>query len=362
MRKTWFVTAWMFVLVVSLAGMAGCRGVSAERMRTAPLALVLEGGRRSRIHVIDLDAGTVLRTIRLRSLALDMAVQPRARRIVTAQCGGIGNDADRRCGIVDLKRGGSCRYVDLGVPNPSFVEVLGDHAVVSLGFEQKEGLVAKVVDVSAASVTRSGHVPPGTGRIRRVGDQLYASVSPRPGVPDSATQLCRVSPNSLEVSRVATVALESFSVTADVERAPDPTVLLVGWRGHSGAQRARSCEVWRIKTTDGRVVGRVAVPGLLGGAEDACAFGDRLAILDVDSVAEKAAPARVVVLDRDLKRQRVIPLESRDAAIAASGTKLLILDAGAGRLLEVSPVSMRVIRDSPIKLIQPAGARLAAME
>lgn len=362
MRKAWFVTAWVFVLVVGLCGVTGCRGVSADRMRSAPLALVLEGGRRGRIHVIDLNAGTELATIRLRSLALDMAVQPQARRIVTAQCGGIGNDADRRCGIVDLKRGGRCRYVNLGVPNPSFVEVAGDRAVLSLGFEQKEGLVAKVVDVPTGRLEASGHIPPGTGRIRRVGEELYAPVSPRQGRADGATQLCRVSPESLAVSRVATVALESFSVTADVERTAAPTVLLVGWRGHSGEQRARSCEVWRVRTTDGQVVGRVAVRGLLGGPEDACAFGDRLAILDADSVAEKAALARVVVLDRELKTQRIIPLKSRDAALAVRGDRLLILDAGAGCLMEVDPVSLRVVRGLPVKLDQPAGARLAVIE
>jgi hypothetical protein len=362
MRKTWLGVALAFALVVGLYGVAGCKGVSADRMRTAPLALVLEGGRRGRIHVIDLNAGTELAVIRLRSLALDMAVQPQARRVVTAQCGGIGNDADRRCGIVDLKRGGRCRYVDLGVPNPSFVEVAGGRAVLSLGFEQKEGLVAKVVNVSSGRLESSGHIPPGTGRIRRVGEELYAPVSPQQGSAQGATQLCRISPESLAISRVATVALESFSVTADVERDDAPTVLLVGWRGHSGEQRARSCEVWRVRTTDGRVVGRVAIPGLLGGAEDACKFGDRLAVLDVDTVAEKAAPARVVVLDRDLKRQRVIPLKSRDAALAVRGDRLLILDAGAGSLMEADPVSMRVVRDLPVKLSQPAGARLAVIE
>lgn len=362
MRNLRFGVASALVLIVVMAGLAGCGGGSTARMRSAPLALVLEGGRRSRIHVIDLNAGTELAAIRLRSMALDMAVLPKTRRVITAQCGGIGGDADRRCGIVDLRRGGRCRYVDLGVPNPSFVEVTGDRAVLSMGFEQKEGLVAKVVDVSKSRLVRSGHVPAGTGRLTAVDGVLYAPVTSQAGGAGVATHLASVSPESLAVSQVATVGLETFGVVPDVEQGSASTVLLVGWRGHSGAERSRSCEVWRVRTTDGEVVDRAGVPGLLGGAEDACTFGRNLAILDADSVAKKAADARVVILDRTLKTRRVMRLASRDAAIAARGDGLLILDAGAGRLMEVEPDSLRVVREIRVKLTQPAGARLAAIE
>lgn len=345
------------MLAVSASiGVAACSRATAPVSGRKSLALVLEGKRKSTVHVVDLERGTVVGSVRLRSFCSAIAADRETKTVVTAQAGGIANDADDVVGLIDLTRQLRVRYVKLAMRNPDDVAVADGWACVVHGVETARGMVATPVEVATGRVGRTGTLPATIAALQRVGGRTMSSIE----VPGSSKlrALVSVEPRTMAVSRIATVALESFRIAGEAGN----EVVVVGWQTHSGL-RGLACEVWRIDARDGSVRSRQPLRGLGAGADDAVAIGDRLAVLDADSAEALGSPAAVVIYDlRSARRLATLRLRGTPVAISACGDQLLVADGVAGRLSIVDPKTARTIRTVRLGLREPVSLRIEPLD
>ena len=158
------VIATAALLAGAALALASVRAAGRPRpVVVGPLAGVLMvSGRGSDLVVADVGAMRVVRTIRLRSLATDVAFDASSGLIVTAQAGGVGDGADDVIGEADA-RTGDVRYVRLACPNPGNVACVAGRAYVLHGMVDPKGMVVTRVDVARARVDGTSHVPEGPG-------------------------------------------------------------------------------------------------------------------------------------------------------------------------------------------------------
>lgn len=309
-------------LAATIIAVVGCSGPgSRARLAEAPLAVVVtQRLKNPEVHLIDLERGVEAGRFTVRSLALGADVDPRTRRIVTAQSGGAGDEADEVLGIVDLNRGTAVRYEPLWVPNPGDVAIAGGRAIAIHGWAQPKGLCATVLDVRSASIAATGHVPDGMGRLSRVGDTVY--------VPYWRGQ----------ASGVGTVTLGSLASTGLAMRpivSPVPgSALVVADPSAETAGRIVLGDREYVRFDDSRgALARGALPDVRMRVTSAAVVGDSIAVVDADPADRPETPGAVSVIDpATLRETRRIALQGSDAAVAGWRDLLLVADAKAHRL------------------------------
>ena len=323
----------------ALAAVAGC--ASGESLK-GPTVGVLET--RGRVHLVDLESGEVRRTHRLRSPAYDIDADPDTGFFVTAQSGGVGNEADDRLGVVDVRGPRGVRYVKLPMPNPGGVAVVGNGRVVlDHGIQEKEGMFVCLADTKSMSVVRSGHVPDNNTPMRVIDGVGWASCVDM----DGRASLRRVNTETLDSEEV--LGGGDFPIIWD--SGPEG---LYGWlieepgkarvaRFHPKTGAVEASASVAFEDGPGAMVtsrGRLVVADFTG--EDLDRHGSRLLVID-PATLEVEREIRVPGGPCDLKawRDRVVVAVYRDKT-------LRIVDPANGltertiRLPEMSPLPFNI--------------------
>jgi hypothetical protein len=315
------------LLAVASVMLVSMRGAGTARPVVGPLAAVLtvtDGG--SDLVVADVGARRVVRRIHLRSLATDVAVDTSSGLVVTAQAGGVGDDADDVLGITDV-RSGDVRYVGLGCPNPGNVVCVDGRAVVLHGMVGPAGMVVSRVDVARARLAGTTHVPEGPGVWSAGADSVWTAGRSSLAGPETVVRL--------RVSDLSTAALCPPASTVVAE--PEGTLLLLRGGGADGAAAA----VQRV-AANGSEAASGSPSGLLHGAQSAVRVGDRLVVGDWSGTSPESR--RLSVLDaRTLEASGTIAIAGVPCATVACGRMLLVVDRMVGSLLEVDPETRRTV-------------------
>ncbi len=129
-----------------------------------------------RLHIVDLERGEVWRTLRLRSVAYDIAADPAVGCYLTAQAGGLGAATDDRLGIIGDRGAARPSYVRLPRENPTGVEVVSPGvAIVNHGIFSDQGAFVSVVDTKRRSVIATGAVPDNNGPLVAAAGAVWSS-------------------------------------------------------------------------------------------------------------------------------------------------------------------------------------------
>jgi len=333
MRRRWLLAGTITVLtgaLVVVIGSAFLPGATAPIGTDAPLAAVLvpKAGR-SELVVVDLDRAVVARRIVLRSLVTDIAADPTGDRVVGAQTGGVGDQADDAISIVD-PRDGDAQYVTLPRSDPSQVECIAGRAFVLHSWVDAEGYFVTAVDLASGAVTSTLHAPDGTGMWDAAGGNLWTVAAPMGGPSRSLT---RMDPVALQPTAVACAGVYPTAVVTDGE---DVVVLGSGPDGPAGAGSAAL-----LDSGTGSIVATATVPGLPHGAQLGTVTGGALVI--ADWVGELPESNTVAVLDgRTFKPIGSIRVGSAPCALAGYRDRLLVVDRVEGVLRCVDPRTGKV--------------------
>jgi hypothetical protein len=291
------------------------------------VVLVPDAGR-STLVVVDLQAGAVARRVGLRSTVTDIAVDASSGIVVGAQAGGLGADADRVASLTDA-RSGVVRYVELPIPDPGDVACTDGLAFMLHSTVDMSGTVFSVVDVAAASVEASGHVPGFPGPWVSAGGAIWTAGEDAVGAPS----LRRLDPRSLSVTPFALGDLVPAALTAAGGR---PLVL-----GALGAEEA-SGVVALVDPSDGSVLATASPVGLVRAPRIATQVGQRLVIGDWSGDPPESRALRVLD-SATLRDLGALPVDGVPCALAAWGDLLLVVDREDGRLLVMDPASGRTL-------------------
>lgn len=164
------VLATVLVAMACLSLVTGCE----RQVPTGATAGVLDPS--GRLHIVDLERGQVWRTLRLRSVAYDIAADPEVGCYLTAQAGGLGQATDDRLGIIGDRGAAHPAYVRLPRENPTGVEVVSPGvAVVNHGIFSDQGALVSVVDTKRRSVISTGAVPDNNGPLAAAAGAVWSS-------------------------------------------------------------------------------------------------------------------------------------------------------------------------------------------
>ncbi len=328
-----FVTA---AVLVRNAG--GGEGVAARP--GADLAVVMLG-HPDRLVTVDLDRMTVVSDVGLRSLPTDLVLD-RDGRAVTAQAGGIGDEADDVVGVCDVRAGGRVRYLKLAYPNPGFLVTVGARVFAMHGIAYKDGLAVSVVDTRAMRTVRSGLLPDGPGCTMAVADgSIWTLASDPASLEATDSELCgpkviitRVDPDTLVRRAIGGVRAVANQVVAT---APHRLALLSGRLGLGPAA------VTDIDATTGEAGHATVLPDLRHGAMMGCLVGERLAVSEWDGGDPSDEGEWIAWLDSGtLARQGSIRISGGPCAMAPWGDRLVVIERTTGRLLVVDLRTARV--------------------
>lgn len=315
------------LLMLLVFPLTGCGGRSPI---DAPVAAVMDA--KGAVVLVDLDQGTVIDTVQMRSWTSDIAADKAAGEFVTAQSGGVGDDADDAIGVIDVRGDRSVKYVTLPRPNPGGVEVTGPGRVlVDHGWMEPEGMFACLVDTQAGKVVRQGYVPDNANPLRTADGVAWST-----GV-DTMT-------DELSLRRVDTETLASEVVT----RGGDYSVGIecATPTGPAGWLRRLDGETL-LARFDGKT-GAVEATGavdFLDGAGRLVSAGGRLVAVDYNGEDVERTGDRLVVFDGEtLQQERVISLKGEPTDIAAWGDKVVVVTAGDEKLHVIDPASGDVER------------------
>jgi hypothetical protein len=338
-------------VAVFLAGIATIvfvgRGATAAPPAVGPLAVVLvPAGNSSELVVADVGARSVVRRIRLRSLATDVAVESSTGVVVTAQAGGVGETADHVLGVAD-PRSGDVRYVDLGCPNPGDVACVRGRAIVLHGIVDESGMVVTAVDVATSRIVGRGHAPDGPGIWTAGPDSVFTAGG---AVDSTAAALVRLRASDLVMSRVAPAGTLNGVATEE-----SGSLLLL--RG--GDASSASPAVERLSST-GSFITSGPVTGLVHGARMAVRVGDLIVVGDWSGSSPESD--RLAVLDaRTLQGRGTIVVGGAPCALAAAGDRLVVVDRLGGTLRIVDPVTRRVTGSIDLRARDLAFAKVVVM-
>jgi len=316
--------------VVAAALRAGAEQPGAASSPDEDLAVVLApGSSRTKLVVVDLDRRAVVRRIALRSLATDIDIDERTGLIVAAQTGGIGDEADDAVSIVD-PRTGRVRYVTLPVRDPASVVCLDGRAYVLHSVLTTGGLVASVVDVASARVAGSGRVPDGPGLWARAAGALWAA---------------RVrGEQGWDVVRVDTGTLSAAAFEPDaplVSGLGEARGRLVLLGGGSGAGPGGPASVRLVDPASGVVIASCTATALPYPARSAAQAADTLVVGDWGG--QEPETRRLAVLDAETLAPRgVVDVPGVPCALAAWGSRIVVVERTRGTLLVIDPISRAV--------------------
>lgn len=323
------VVAWR---VIPPRGSAAPRG--------SDLAVVMLGGE-NRLVTVDLSAMRVVSDVHLRSMPTDLSIDLSTGLAVTAQAGGIAEDADDVVGVYDVRAGGAVDYVELGCPNPGFVTAAGGTAYVGHGMLRLGGMALSVVDLKRRATAREGLMPENPGvPFGLDGTTLWTLEMDPASLEGTAAD----GPAELFVTGVDRVTLSRRRLGG--ARAGVNQVLPAGGgrllllSGRPGAQPAMVTEVDSTTGKEGR---SVPLPGLTHGAARGCVAGRWLAVSEWDGGDLSDEGTWVAWLDRDglgsPKRMRV---PGGPCALAGWGERLVVVERATARLLVIDTATSRV--------------------
>lgn len=336
------------IAVAAAAVLAACRSV--ERRAGVPVehaaaAVLLSGP--NRLVTVDLEEERVAADVRLRSLALDVAVDPSSGRAVTAQCGGIADQADDVAGVYDMREGGPVRYVRLPCPNPGVVAFVGGRAFIEHGVYGSDGLFLSVLDPVRLRVTRTGRLPDGPGAwllpTRHGMGLLATSQVPSAelaGVPggesgpppeaDGRLRYVCVHPSDLSTHAVGDAPAGTNSMGSDGEG----SVALFG---------VADGKAWCAELPGGS--GRVHPIRLrgVGSVGSGCLAGRHIVVAPLDESERPARTCDLTVAQRGSgRRVGTIRVEGSVCDLAPWGDLVLAVTRDPCRLLVVDPAGFRV--------------------
>lgn len=301
------------------------------------MVLTTERGLKARLTAVDLETGEVVTAVRLRSTALDMAVDPEERLVVTAQCGGVSTDADNALGVYDVDRGGRVHYVELEYPSPGVpVHTGGGRMVFEHGWMDSEGLVVGLFDARARAVVRMGRVPDFMGGLAPGGGALWGMSG---HVDRDERELRRIDPETLRSEVVTTVPSSMVMSIVDagggrmlalVTDDLPPEVRVEVHRFDGTARSLESDPAGSVRFDDGPASGSAVI-------------GDLVAIPDFSDVDPLDRGDRVLLFSSDGHRG---PTEVRvpggPVAVRAWGAKFVVLEQYTGRILTIDPATAAV--------------------
>lgn len=330
-EHAWLLAGGLSVLAcaVGAAVFVGAQQAPTPNARGRVSVVLVPALTGSRLVSVDLESGRVVRTVTLRSLAMDIEADPGSGIVVGAQTGGIGPEADDALSFAD-PRSGSVTYAKLPSIDPSQVELSSGRALVLHAVVEPEGFVACAVDTGSREVVREGHVPVATGLWSAASGNVWTAVATSGPVPFA---LVKVDPSTFATS---SGPLLDF-VPAGVASA-DGGALVLGGTGAPGAMTAR---IARLDAASGAVVTSAAVDGLPHGAQSAVAVGRYLVVGDWNG--EDPETASLAVLDAaTLRRVGTLTVAATPCALAADGDRLLVVDRISGTLVCADPTTGKV--------------------
>lgn len=318
------------VVCVCLAGYAAwtLRPLSRAERQADVAVVLLQSRTGSELAVVDLKRFSLVRRVKLKSLCLSIDGDAPSRTVVTAQCGGPGNEAGWEAGLLALGKDRSPRYVRLPVPNPSDVAVSGGLAHIVHGFEQAGGTCVSTVRLPKGRVVAHRHV---------------SKSSQRPEASSGVVLLPVAGETLAEGGAPGGVVVLSASMPATLPSTIPATAVTV--LAGSGKQRrvvARSVDgTWFLRSLDvraGRTSAPVALPTVEKGIFVAAAAGNRAALADADGI-DLDDPGRTVLVSDDVAtgRWRRVQVAGSPSALAWYGKRLLVVDGLKDRLLEFGP-------------------------
>jgi len=299
--------------------------------------VVLNQAPEAALHFVDLESGREVRRVKLRSPAIDLDAG--CGRVVTAQCGGVGSDADDVVGVYDALRGGRTGYFDSVAPNPVDVTLLSSStAVVSNGWLDSKGIVISLVDVVRRTTVREGRVPDMTDAPALVGGQLWAH-SIR--VDGTKRQLRRIDSRSLR-SVVVTEGPGAPIVVVGDRDDPDRMFAMSPW---NRAPSPRRVQLHRFDGTPGSLAGGGRTYEFEDGPGRSAMIGDVLALADFTDIDPQHHGTRVLLTRPAVSGEvRYVNVPGGPAAICVWRGRFLVLESRTGRILSIDPQSGAVSR------------------
>jgi len=319
---------------VTGTGQWGASGAPTPANRPLAAVLVPEPGRTASVVIVDLDASRVVRRVHLRSAASEIALDATSGLLVTAQCGGVGSDADDVAGIVN-PRTGEVSYTHLERPNPGSVVTMAGRAYVMHGWTDtgREGtFFLSVLDPVSGTVESTGVVPQtaslfqgGAGRLWTTGRRTEAGDDWR---------LMTVSPADLSTAEVGG---DGKSITSVIDGGS--ALYLLSTR--LPTEETTSGRVTELDPTTLRTRRTAELSGLRYGAIRGAVTAKRLAV--IDDIGEDRPSRAVTLVDRsDLGVVRTVKVPGIPAAVAAWGERFVLVDREGGKLLVLDADSGRV--------------------
>lgn len=344
----------MAMALFSLAALTGCVG-SAEGGRAieGPVLAVLAYSP-DEVILIEPESLSVIKHVRLRSMGTDPVALPGRRTFVTAQCGGVGDEADDAIALIDLRQSGRVRYVDLPEPNPGqVVAVHGDAVLVSCGMWDPDGIPVMRVDLEGGATVSRATVANAYDRLVVAAQSLW-TIGPEGPEIDTPVFTTRRTTLDLAASQVVPVDGEPLLIAPDGESTS--TILAVRITGGVTS-------VSRLSAVTLEVIDSCAVDGLRNGIWQVVEAGDLLVLRDSSGVDMSDPGGPLIVLDRaTLRELRRIDVGGSVASIAAIGTTLYAVTWDSGELVKVDPVSGAVLQRVLLKGLDGTMLQLAAMD
>jgi hypothetical protein len=304
------------------------------------LAVVMLGGE-DRLVTVDLSAMRVVSDVRLRSMPTDLSLDASTGLAVTAQAGGIAQDADDVAGVFDVRAGGAVDYVELGCANPGLVTASGGTAYVSHGMLRNGGMVLSVVDLKRRMAVREGLMPEGPGvPIGLDGNELWTLEIDPASLEDTASD----SPARLFVTAVdrdTLIRRRLGRARTDANQVlPAGGSRLLVLSGRAGSGPAAVTEVDAESGAEGRTI---TLEGLDHGAIRGCLSDGLLAVTEWDGGDLADEGTWITWLDRDtLASPKRMNIPGGPCAMAAWGERLVVIERETSRLLVIDTSSARV--------------------
>ncbi len=320
------------VVRVAVAGVLLCVGLAAGCRSQAPsgaVAGVLDT--QGLLHVVDLERGAVWRTVRLRSIAYDVAADVSTGSFLTAQAGGLGGESDDRLGIVAERGAAAPVYVRLPRENPTGVEVASPGvAVVDHGIYGELGAFVSLVDTRRRSVIATGAVPDNSGPLAAAAGSLWSSGI---DVQTYRRSLRRVDPVTLASQEVLAPGDFPIIEASDGKR-------LYGWLSPEYGKGA----VARFDA-DSVAVEATRALALDGGCGDMALAGGILAVADWAAQDLSDTGAAVHFLDAaTLEELGTLDVPGGACDVQAWGDRVVVGSYRDSMLLVVNPATRQVER------------------
>ena len=301
-------------------------------------------------RAIILDPATLTRraTVELPTLALEMAVDAKRHRVLTAQTTPPGTDAPGRLGTIDLSGRPALSLLDLPAPGADKLAIAGDWGLVTHSYLLQGGMVGERFAAAGPSIEATAQVAVTRGAAAvGVGDEVWLDEHP-PVRFDSATAARGGAPSTERIRawartgepRVVTEKLHTVQLlTGDGHR----IFALLGKLPPVGEPAGPPTEIVELSPTDGRVLKRGPLDDLSRRAGAASVASDTIALTSYEGLDPNEPGDQMVLLDAETlaERARAEGLPG-PAGVATDGARVwvgcvssgevVLLDADTGKV------------------------------